>query len=63
MYSYSTKVVSIIDKVLNRYPNRLPLGFKGNDSPLEKPRLPELVLKSGEISANECIQQVDELLK
>ncbi|XP_029540552.1 bifunctional 3'-phosphoadenosine 5'-phosphosulfate synthase 2-like [Oncorhynchus nerka] len=61
MYSYSTKEVSIIDKVLNRYPNPLPLGFKGIDSPLEKPELPELVLKTGEISAIECIHVTEEV--
>lgn len=53
----------MIDKVLNRYPDPLPLGFTGIDSPFEKPESPDLVLKTGEISANECIQQVVELLK
>lgn len=38
-------------------------GFTGIDSPFEKPESPDLVLKTGEISANECIQQVVELLK
>ncbi|KAJ8366142.1 hypothetical protein SKAU_G00149730 [Synaphobranchus kaupii] len=38
-------------------------GFTGIDSDYEKPDAPELVLKTGEISVNECIQQVVELLK
>uniref|UniRef100_A0A8C8LXI1 sulfate adenylyltransferase n=1 Tax=Oncorhynchus tshawytscha TaxID=74940 RepID=A0A8C8LXI1_ONCTS len=49
--------------ILNRYPDPLPLGFTGIDSPFEKPESPDLVLKTGEISATECIQQVVELLK
>uniref|UniRef100_W5MGK4 3'-phosphoadenosine 5'-phosphosulfate synthase 2b n=1 Tax=Lepisosteus oculatus TaxID=7918 RepID=W5MGK4_LEPOC len=38
-------------------------GFTGIDSEYEKPEAPELVLKTGEESVNECIQQVVELLK
>ncbi|XP_064175905.1 bifunctional 3'-phosphoadenosine 5'-phosphosulfate synthase 2b [Anguilla rostrata] len=38
-------------------------GFTGIDSDYEKPEAPELVLKTGEISVNECIQQVVDLLK
>lgn len=38
------------------------LGFTGIDSEYEKPDSPELVLKTGELSVNECIQQVVDLL-
>ncbi|KAJ8284832.1 hypothetical protein COCON_G00036820 [Conger conger] len=38
-------------------------GFTGIDSDYEKPEAPELVLKTGESSVNECIQQVVDLLK
>lgn len=39
------------------------LGFTGIDSEYEKPDSPELVLKTGELTVNECIQQVVDLLK
>uniref|UniRef100_A0A8C4RL50 3'-phosphoadenosine 5'-phosphosulfate synthase 2a n=1 Tax=Erpetoichthys calabaricus TaxID=27687 RepID=A0A8C4RL50_ERPCA len=38
-------------------------GFTGIDSGYEKPDTPELVLKTGETSVNECIQRVTELLQ
>ncbi|XP_073722903.1 bifunctional 3'-phosphoadenosine 5'-phosphosulfate synthase 2b [Misgurnus anguillicaudatus] len=38
-------------------------GFTGIDSEYEKPESPELVLKTGELTVNECIHQVVELLK
>uniref|UniRef100_A0AAY4DA96 Uncharacterized protein n=1 Tax=Denticeps clupeoides TaxID=299321 RepID=A0AAY4DA96_9TELE len=38
-------------------------GFTGIDSEYEKPDSPELVLKTGELTVNECIEQVVELLK
>uniref|UniRef100_A0A8B9HGK8 3'-phosphoadenosine 5'-phosphosulfate synthase 2b n=1 Tax=Astyanax mexicanus TaxID=7994 RepID=A0A8B9HGK8_ASTMX len=38
-------------------------SFTGIDSDYEKPDAPELILKTGELSVNECIQQVVELLK
>ncbi|XP_036428918.1 bifunctional 3'-phosphoadenosine 5'-phosphosulfate synthase 2b isoform X1 [Colossoma macropomum] len=38
-------------------------GFTGIDSEYEKPDSPELVLKTGELTVNECIQQLVELLK
>lgn len=39
------------------------LGFTGIDSEYEKPDSPELVLKTGVLTVNECIQQVVDLLK
>ncbi|KAK2876600.1 hypothetical protein Q8A67_020696 [Cirrhinus molitorella] len=38
-------------------------GFTGIDSDYEKPEAPELVLKTGELTVNDCIQQVVDLLK
>ncbi|KAA8583712.1 hypothetical protein FQN60_014920 [Etheostoma spectabile] len=38
-------------------------GFTGIDSEYECPEAPDLVLKTGELSVNECLQQVLELLK
>ncbi|KAJ8013993.1 hypothetical protein DPEC_G00035610 [Dallia pectoralis] len=38
-------------------------GFTGIDSGYERPEAAELVLKTGEISVNECIQQLVDLLK
>ncbi|GAA6092237.1 bifunctional 3'-phosphoadenosine 5'-phosphosulfate synthase 2b [Tachysurus ichikawai] len=38
-------------------------GFTGIDSEYEKPEAPELVLKTGELTVNESIQQVVDLLK
>uniref|UniRef100_A0A4W4FBC2 Uncharacterized protein n=1 Tax=Electrophorus electricus TaxID=8005 RepID=A0A4W4FBC2_ELEEL len=38
-------------------------GFTGIDSDYEKPDSPELVLKTGELTVNECIQSLVELLK
>lgn len=39
------------------------LGFTGIDSEYEKPDSPVLVLKTGELTVNDCIQQVVDLLK
>ncbi|KAG5267011.1 hypothetical protein AALO_G00238830 [Alosa alosa] len=38
-------------------------GFTGIDSDYESPDAPELVLKTGELTVNECIQEVVDLLK
>lgn len=38
-------------------------GFTGIDSDYECPEAPELVLKTGELTVNECIQKVVDLLK
>ncbi|KAL2082917.1 hypothetical protein ACEWY4_020690 [Coilia grayii] len=38
-------------------------GFTGIDSDYERPDAPELVLKTGQITVNECIQQLVDLLK
>lgn len=38
-------------------------GFTGIDSDYERPEHPDLVLKTGELSVNECLQQVLELLR
>ncbi|XP_051968864.1 bifunctional 3'-phosphoadenosine 5'-phosphosulfate synthase 2b [Xyrauchen texanus] len=38
-------------------------GFTGIDSDYEKPESPELVLKTGELTVNDCIPQLVELLK
>lgn len=38
-------------------------GFTGIDSDYERPEVPDLVLKTGELSVNECLHQVLELLK
>ncbi|XP_056324911.1 bifunctional 3'-phosphoadenosine 5'-phosphosulfate synthase 2b [Danio aesculapii] len=38
-------------------------GFTGIDSDYEKPEAPELVLKTGELTVNDCIHQVVDLLK
>lgn len=38
-------------------------GFTGIDSDYERPEAPDLVLKTGELTVNECLQQVLELLK
>lgn len=39
------------------------LGFTGIDSDYEKPEAPELVLKTGELTVNDCIHQLVDLLK
>ncbi|XP_048843444.1 bifunctional 3'-phosphoadenosine 5'-phosphosulfate synthase 2b [Brienomyrus brachyistius] len=38
-------------------------GFTGIDSDYERPEAPELVLKTGELTVNECIQQLVDLLR
>lgn len=38
-------------------------GFTGIDSSYESPDRPDLVLKTGELTVNECLQQVLELLR
>lgn len=38
-------------------------GFTGIDQVYEKPENPELVLKAGELTADECVQQVIEMLQ
>lgn len=38
-------------------------GFTGIDSEYERPERPELVLKTGELTVDECLQQVLELLR
>ncbi|KAK1164600.1 bifunctional 3'-phosphoadenosine 5'-phosphosulfate synthase 2-like [Acipenser oxyrinchus oxyrinchus] len=38
-------------------------GFTGIDSEYEKPEAPELVLKTGQVTVNECIQQLVGLLQ
>ncbi|XP_061913935.1 bifunctional 3'-phosphoadenosine 5'-phosphosulfate synthase 2-like isoform X2 [Entelurus aequoreus] len=38
-------------------------GFTGIDSDYERPEAPEMVLKTGELSVNECLQQVLEMLR
>uniref|UniRef100_A0A8C2ZF21 3'-phosphoadenosine 5'-phosphosulfate synthase 2a n=1 Tax=Cyclopterus lumpus TaxID=8103 RepID=A0A8C2ZF21_CYCLU len=38
-------------------------GFTGIDSDYERPEAPDLVLKTGELSENECLHQVLELLR
>ncbi|KAK7134531.1 hypothetical protein R3I93_017832 [Phoxinus phoxinus] len=38
-------------------------GFTGIDSDYEKPEAPELVLKTGELTVNDCILQLVDLLK
>lgn len=38
-------------------------GFTGIDSDYERPEAPDLVLKTGELTVNECLNQVLELLK
>lgn len=38
-------------------------GFTGIDSDYERPEVPDLVLKTGELSVNECLHQVLELLR
>lgn len=40
----------------------LSTGFTGIDSEYERPEEPDLVLKTGELTVNECLQQVLELL-
>lgn len=42
---------------------QLLAGFTGIDSDYERPEEPELVLKTGELSVNECLHQVLEMLK
>lgn len=42
--------------------NFLP-GFTGIDSDYERPENPELVLKTGELTVDECLKQVLELLR
>jgi len=41
----------------------LHVGFTGIDSDYEKPEAPELVLKTGELTVNDCILQLVDLLK
>lgn len=43
--------------------SRLSPGFTGIDSEYERPEAPELVLKTGELSVNECLHQVLEMLR
>uniref|UniRef100_A0A8C8M1C6 Uncharacterized protein n=1 Tax=Oncorhynchus tshawytscha TaxID=74940 RepID=A0A8C8M1C6_ONCTS len=38
-------------------------GFTGIDADYEQPEAPELVLKTGEVTVNECIRQVVDLLR
>lgn len=38
-------------------------GFTGIDSNYERPEVPDLVLKTGELSVSECLHQVLELLR
>lgn len=38
-------------------------GFTGIDSEYERPDNPELVLKTGELTVDECLKQVLELLR
>lgn len=38
-------------------------GFTGIDSDYERPDNPELVLKTGELTVDECLKQVLELLR
>uniref|UniRef100_A0A8C7NQ69 3'-phosphoadenosine 5'-phosphosulfate synthase 2a n=1 Tax=Oncorhynchus mykiss TaxID=8022 RepID=A0A8C7NQ69_ONCMY len=38
-------------------------GFTGIDADYERPEAPELVLKTGEVTVNECIRQVVDLLR
>lgn len=38
-------------------------GFTGIDSNYESPDRPDLVLKTGELTVDECLQQVLELLR
>lgn len=38
-------------------------GFTGIDSDYEPPEHPDLVVKTGELTVNECLQQVLELLR
>ncbi|KAM3606324.1 uncharacterized protein V6R79_014272 [Siganus canaliculatus] len=38
-------------------------GFTGIDSDYERPEVPDLVLKTGELTVNECLQNVVELLR
>jgi adenylylsulfate kinase-like enzyme len=37
-------------------------GFTGIDAPFEPPENPDLVLKAGETSVNECVQRIVNLL-
>ena len=39
-----------------------PLGFTGIDSAYEPPSNPELVLKAGEWSVDQCVQKVVDML-
>lgn len=41
----------------------LSAGFTGIDSDYERPEVPDLVLKTGELTVNECLHQVLELLR
>lgn len=43
--------------------SHLSPGFTGIDSGYERPEAPELVLKTGELSVNECLHQVLEMLR
>lgn len=38
-------------------------GFTGIDSDYERPEAPELLLKTGELSVNECLEHVLEMLR
>jgi hypothetical protein len=37
-------------------------GFTGIDAPFEPPEQPDLVLKAGETSVNECVHEIVDLL-
>lgn len=43
--------------------SHLSPGFTGIDSDYERPDNPELVLKTGELTVDECLKQVLELLR
>lgn len=43
--------------------SHLSPGFTGIDSEYERPEAPELVLKTGELTVNECLHQVLEMLR
>lgn len=59
---WKSKVSGVLMTFLFMVLHFLP-GFTGIDSDYERPEVPELVLKTGELSVNECVHQVLELLR
>jgi len=55
-------IAMLDDSLLTVVTLRLDVGFTGIDQEYEHPSNPELILKAGELSVDECVQQLVQLL-